>query len=795
MTVMTLIIKLILILIIPITFAQASFSADNFYATKDWEVRGFVFNTALQFWAKTSCRLTLSVPGSVAYIPSDCDQNDRGPDEGDSLLYYHGEDYEEDNTDIDGGKISGVVRSKVFGDILFGDKIPDDKNCGLLDGNDRKTKIVKFQDGVVRVTGCAYVKKLDEYIYLSPFIPSSNSKKTLTGANSAWLGLTAEITTDLRLNENLRDDFDGTGGITGGNFLVILGCGWSPNFGYWNFGLKDLSGNNNNSGVTDCEFRPQHSLLANQRIFDTRVGFEEPIRTGLTVLTMTQDVVFELGKISGACATGFGSANIRIGEKRETYRPNDKKQILFSFILLFNMPITITLSCANDPERFFIFEDALSSDVEVEVISNELIVTPQAVRGFGKVEVVSQISNISNKTKIECSVNRVGVDNINTEIIKFEYCGLLTAKSKSQQLVLSDTTFVQECTKIKLDLGSFDEDCESIPDLDPDPGIGSGLTDVTSFTSQNGTLYALVGDNAIYRINTVDGTKSPFISIGGSRFVLLTSDDNNFYGIKKIIGREAYTLHQISEQGVVTNLSGLLTPSFMTGGSPIVGLALHKRTLYMVSEDGRFLKTTLPINPAVTSARIRFDIDDGETITGLVSHNEELYVVNEEGQIHQADTTNGNLTFFANIVTQNINYGSLVSHDGELYAKGETDNALYKVALQEITELPPKTITVKALPTIIADRNKKSFPRGATVASCKNGKIDRINIPAYTTTFLIHYIEGDSLETKSAPRDSSTSAPRPYFLPQPADFIAEISNSERAPFPVRTLLRDSDCET
>ena len=100
--------------------------------------------------------------------------------------------------DINGGKISGVVRSKVFGDILFGDKIPNGKNCNLLRGNnnDRKTKIVKFQDGVVRVTGCAYIKKLDEYIYLSPFTPSSNSKKTLTGADSAWLGLTAEIKID-----------------------------------------------------------------------------------------------------------------------------------------------------------------------------------------------------------------------------------------------------------------------------------------------------------------------------------------------------------------------------------------------------------------------------------------------------------------------------------------------------------------------------------------------------------------------------------------------------------------------
>ena len=93
MNVMTLIIKLILILFIPITFAQASFSAGNIYATKNWEVRGFVFNNALQFWAKTSCRLALSVPDSVAYIRSDCDPNN-GPDEGDSLLYYHGEDYE-----------------------------------------------------------------------------------------------------------------------------------------------------------------------------------------------------------------------------------------------------------------------------------------------------------------------------------------------------------------------------------------------------------------------------------------------------------------------------------------------------------------------------------------------------------------------------------------------------------------------------------------------------------------------------------------------------------------------------
>ena len=583
MNVMTLIIKLILILFIPITFAQASFPVGNNEATKNWEVRGFVFNTALQFWAKTSCRLALSVPGSVAYIPSDCNQN-AGPDEEDSLLYYHGDNYPGDNTN--GGKISGVVRSKVFGDILFGDKIPNGKNCNLLRGNNRNTKIVKFQDGVVRVTGCAYIKKLDEYIYLSPFTPSSNSKKTLTGADSAWLGLTAEIKIDRGLNENLQDDIDGTDGITGGNFLAILGCGWSPNFGYWNFGLKDLSGANNNSGVTDCEFEPPSPRSVDQRIFDTRVGFEEPVRTGLTV---PHDVVFgALGEISGACATGFGGANIEIGEKPPTtYNPNNEKQISFSFKLLFIIPVTITLSCKNDPEEIFIFSGALSSDVDVETTSNELIVTPQAVQGFGKVEVVSQISNTSpNDTKIECSVNRGGVDNINTEIINFQYCGLLTTESRSQQLVLSDTTFVQECTKTELNSGSFNGDCDYIPD----PDAESEPTDVE----------------------------------------------------------------------VVTNLS-------------------------------------------------------------------------------------------------------------------------------------PKTITVKALPTVIADRNKKSLPGGAT-ATCSGDRIDEINIPVYTDTVNIYYIQGDNLiPYLGASISPGGTTPRRNFPYHISEFIVEVSNSKSAPFPVRTLLRDSDC--
>ena len=486
-----------------------------------------------------------------------------------------------------------MVRSKVFGDILFGDKIPNGKNCGLLDGNDRKTKIVKFQDDVVRVTGCAYIKKLDEYIYLSPFIPSSNSKKTLTGAASAWLGLTAEVKTDIRLNKDIQDDLDEIegDGITGGNFLAILGCGWSPKFGYWNFGLKDLSGNNNNSGVTDCEFEPLSS--EDKEVFDTRVGFEEPIRTGLTV---PHDVVFgALDDIGVSCATGFGGANVTIGKKeRPTDAPNNKKQISFSFKLLFVIPITITLSCENDPEEIFIFGDALSSDVDVEIISNELMVTPQAVQGFGKVEVVSQINNISNDTKIECSVNRGGVDNINIEIIKFEYCGLLNTKSRSQQLVLSDTTFVQECTKTELKSGSFNEDCEYIPDSDTE----SESTDV-----------------------------------------------------------------------------------------------------------------------------------------------------------------------------------------------------------EVITELPPKTITIKALPTIIADRNKKSLPSGATIESCEFGKISEIKTPSHTDTLftdtvLIHYIEGDSLETRLPTSiESSALVNRPDFLPNPADFIVEVSHSKNAPFPVRTLLRDSDCKT
>ena len=592
---MTLIIKLILILFIPIAFAQASFSVGNSDTTKNWEVRGFVFNTALQFWAKTSCRLALSVPGSVAHIPSDCDQNDspdgeEGPDEEDSLLYYHGDNYPGDI--INGGKISGVVRSKVFGDILFGDKIPNGKNCNLLRGNnnDRKTKIVKFQDGVVRVTGCAYIKKLDEYIYLSPFTPSSNSKKTLTGADSAWLGLTAEIKIDRGLNENLQDDLADdltrTDGITGGNFLAILGCGWSPNFGYWNFGLKDLSGNNNNSGVTDCEFEPPSPRSVDQRIFDTRVGFEEPVRTGLTV---PNDVVFgALGEISGTCATGFGGANIKIGEKPPTtYNLDNEKQISFSFKLLFVIPVTITLSCKNDLENIFIFSGALSSDVDVEATSNELIVTPQAVQGFGKVEVVSQISNTSpNDTKIECSVNRGGVDNINTEIINFEYCGLLTTESRSQQLVLSDTTFVQECTKTELNSGSFNGDCDYIPD----PDAESEPTDVE----------------------------------------------------------------------VVTNLS-------------------------------------------------------------------------------------------------------------------------------------PKTITVKALPTVIADRNKKSLPRGAT-ARCRNGRIEDINIPANTNTLNIYYIQGDRLIPTSPPVSSNDPYISQNVLNNISEFIVEVSNSKSAPFPVRTLLRHSDCE-
>ena len=594
MNVMTLIIKLILILFIPIAFAQASFSVGNSDTTKNWEVRGFVFNTALQFWAKTSCRLALSVPGSVAHIPSDCDQNDgpdgeEGPDEGDSLLYYHGDNYPGDI--INGGKISGVVRSKVFGDILFGDKIPNGKNCNLLRGNnnDRKTKIVKFQDGVVRVTGCAYIKKLDEYIYLSPFTPSSNSKKTLTGADSAWLGLTAEIKIDRGLNENLQDDLADdltrTDGITGGNFLAILGCGWSPNFGYWNFGLKDLSGNNNNSGVTDCEFEPPSPRSVDQRIFDTRVGFEEPVRTGLTV---PHDVVFgALGEISGTCATGFGGANIKIGEKPPTtYNPDNEKQISFSFKLLFVIPVTITLSCKNDLENIFIFSGALSSDVDVEATSNELIVTPQAVQGFGKVEVVSQISNTSpNDTKIECSVNRGGVDNINTEIINFEYCGLLTTESRSQQLVLSDTTFVQECTKTELNSGSFNGDCDYIPD----PDTESESTDVE----------------------------------------------------------------------VVTNLS-------------------------------------------------------------------------------------------------------------------------------------PKTITVKALPTVIADRNKKSLPRGAT-ATCSGNRIGKINIPENTNTLNIYYIKGDRLVPYVEVGTFDNPYNRPNVLNNVSEFIVEVSNSKSAPFPVRTLLRDSDC--
>ena len=582
MNVMTLIIKLILILFIPITFAQASFPVGNNEATKNWEVRGFVFNTALQFWAKTSCRLALSVPGSVAYIPSDCNQN-AGPDEEDSLLYYHGDNYPGDNTN--GGKISGVVRSKVFGDILFGDKIPNGKNCNLLRGNNRNTKIVKFQDGVVRVTGCAYIKKLDEYIYLSPFTPSSNSKKTLTGADSAWLGLTAEIKIDRGLNENLQDDIDGTDGITGGNFLAILGCGWSPNFGYWNFGLKDLSGANNNSGVTDCEFEPPSPRSVDQRIFDTRVGFEEPVRTGLTV---PHDVVFgALGEISGACATGFGGANIEIGEKPPTtYNPNNEKQISFSFKLLFIIPVTITLSCKNDPEEIFIFSGALSSDVDVETTSNELIVAPQAVQGFGKVEVVSKISNTSpNDTKIECSVNRGGVDNINTEIINFQHCGLLTIESSSQQLVLSDTTFVQECIKTELNSGSFDENCVYSPDTDT-----------------------------------------------------------------------------------------------------------------------------------------------------------------------EAEPTN----------------------------------------VRVITELPPKTITIKALPTVIVDRNKKSLPRGAT-ATCRNGRIDKINIPANTNTLNIYYIQEDSLSLYEEKDTFNNPYNRPNVLNNISEFIVEVSNSKSAPFPVRTLLRDSDC--
>ena len=595
MNVMTLIIKLILILFIPITFAQASFSAGNNETTKNWEVRGFVFNTALQFWAKTSCRLVLSVSDTVAHIPSDCDQNDtRGPDEGDSLLYYHS------GEGANAGKISGVVRSKVFGDILFGDKIPDGKNCKLLRGNNKKTRIVKRGNNV-RVTGCAYIKKLDEYIYLSPFQSVSPYGKIITeeeGADPAWLGLTAEIKLDKGLNKNLQDDFDkilndGTkegDGITGGNFLAILGCGWSPKFGYWNFGLKDLSGNNNNSGVTDCEFEPLGSEY--KEVFDTRVGFDEPVRTGLNV---PHDVVFgALGEISGTCATGFGGANIKIGEKPPTtYEPNDKKQISFSFKLLFVIPVTITLSCADDPREIFIFRGTVSSDVDVETTSNELIVTPQAVQGFGKVEVVSQISNTSpNDTKIECSVNRGGVDNINTEIINFEYCGLLTTESRSQQLVLSDTTFVQECTKTELNSGSFNGDCDYIPD----PDTESEPTDVE----------------------------------------------------------------------VVTNLS-------------------------------------------------------------------------------------------------------------------------------------PKTITVKALPTVIADRNKKSLPRGAT-ATCTQGRIGTINIPENTDTLNIYYIQGDRLIKYDRPDvlnsisefivevNNSKSTPFPI-----SEFIVEVSNSKSAPFPVRTLLRDSDC--
>ena len=583
MNVMTLIIKLILILFIPITFAQASLFAGNINATKDWEVRGFVFNNSLQFWAKTSCRLALSVPGSVAYIRSDCDPNN-GPDEEDSLLYYHGED------SVNGGKLSGVVRSKVFGDILFGDKIPDGKDCEfLLEENDRKTRIVKLGNNV-RVTGCAYVEKLDEYIYLSPFTPSSPSTKIITNeeyADPDWLGLTAEIKTDRGFNENLQDDLADdparTDGITGGNFLAILGCGWSPNFGYWNFGLKDLSGTNSNSGVTDCEFEPSRSSLVDQRIFDTRVGFEEPIRTGLTV---PSDIVFgALGDIGVSCATGFGGANVTIGEKsRPTDAPNSEKQISFSFKLLFIIPITITLSCEDDPEGIFIFRGTLSSNVDVETISNELAVTPQAVQGFGKVEVVSQISNISNDTKIECSVSRGGVDNINTEIINFEYCGLLATKSSSQQLVLSDTTFVQECTRTELKSGSFNEGCDYIPDTE------SESTDV-----------------------------------------------------------------------------------------------------------------------------------------------------------------------------------------------------------EVVTNLPPKIITVKALPTVIADRNKKSLPRGAT-AACSDGRIEDINVPANTDTLNIYYIQGDRLREYEyvGVEPPKNSYDRPNALDNLSEFIVEVS-SKSAPFPVRTLLRDSDC--
>ena len=341
-----------------------------------WLVKSFLWNQQGNVWVRTNCTMTIGGTGSESEglsAQSACSNTSSWDKKLSFVEYYHDVDPDDitpdDTTDDVYGKIKGRAWSPLYGLIYFD---PSDfpfsgsnSSCYGLTGYARQPRIQRVS-GKVRLTGCAYVPLLRDYILFN------KSGATASGVPShGWDGVTVDIVED-----------------AASAYLALYGCAWSSDGGYWSIGPNQSSA----SQQENC-LPSDHNTELKKELPESRIGAPGGVRTSVNPTRSSAKIGQEIG-YQYACPDGYATPSLRIGSRivaaalslfRGSYRE------------IFTDPVdTLLLTCTDRTGIFTALRNssgAISAGVKDTFFINSFTVTPPVLTEGGFVSFGGKVSN------------------------------------------------------------------------------------------------------------------------------------------------------------------------------------------------------------------------------------------------------------------------------------------------------------------------------------------------------------------------------------------------------------------
>ena len=343
-----------------------------------WSVKSYIWNQSVNTWARTNCTLDiggLNITVRGAASQSRCSNIGSGASS--FLQYYHDTDPDYDlndvaskrcsDTDYNCGKIKGRAWSPLYGVIYFDPSDFPSSTCYGLTGDDRQVRIERPKGGDVRITGCAYVPLLRDYILFNR-VNATHSDLPSSG----WNGVNV-LTVEDAANA----------------YLVLRGCAWSSLSGFWSFGSNPSSAVSNKENCLPSGHETALKATLPESRVGTPGGVLVTVRPTRSSLKIGQEAQYEY-----SCPSGYNTPVLRIGG-----RLVQAALTLFrgSHSEIFTDPVSDLLLTCTDGTRVFTSDrsssGAITSSVQNSFFISSFTVTPSVLAEGGFVSFGGSVSN------------------------------------------------------------------------------------------------------------------------------------------------------------------------------------------------------------------------------------------------------------------------------------------------------------------------------------------------------------------------------------------------------------------